>query len=376
MENETIVVDNTQRDAEVTAFKPNFDFLSSDANLNGEIKTEAPKEEVKEEAKIDNKPEEVVEKEMFLDEPAKEEFKEETKTESTEDRPLEDALTLDDELSSDSGEGWIAYAKSEGLDIAEDTPEAYIEAKIAPYKAELESVKSLTKESLFADMAPEHRMYMELADTGLSHDQIVAPLENIKHYKAMSDVELYREDLMLKYPAATQEWIDMDVEKAVDSGQVTHDATRVRLELDAAEQNITAERQQIIEKYKANRETFTAERSKMESESVKKALNEMSDFMSSPLAPETKKGLTERYNNGKYDQLLKDPIMIAKFIAFNELGEKAVKNIEAKSYNKGKLEIANKLHNTPPRQSGGAGTNMTQVEGNFERLAGDPNLRS
>lgn len=192
----------------------------------------------------------------------------------------------------------------------------------------------------------------------------------------MSDVELYREDLMLKYPAATQEWIDMDVEKAVDSGQVTHDATRVRLELDAAEQNITAERQQIIEKYKANRETFVAERNKMESESIKKALNEMSDFMSSPLAPETKKGLTERYNNGKYDQLLKDPIMIAKFIAFNELGEKAVKNIEAKSYNKGKLEIANKLHNTPPRQSGGAGTNMTQVEGNFERLAGDPNLRS
>jgi hypothetical protein len=373
METETIVAENVQRDAE-PAFKPNFDFLSSDANLNGEIKTETPKEEIKEEAKIENKPEEVVEKEITLDEPVKEEIKEEVKEETKEEKPLEDVLTLDDDSNSSEGEGWIAYAKEEGLDIKEDTFEAYRDALVAPLKEQIESAKNLTKEALFSDMAPEHRMYMELAESGLTHEQIVAPLENIKYYKAMSDVELYREDLVLRYPAATQEWIDADVEKAVENGQVSHDATRFRLELDAAEQNITAERQQIIEKYKANKENYIAQKSKEQTESVIKSLNEIKDFMGSPLAPETIKGLTERYNNGKYSQLLNNPIEIAKFIAFKELGEKAVKNIEAKSYNKGKLEIANKLHNTPPKQSGGAGISMANIEGNFERLAGDPNL--
>jgi len=99
--------------------------------------------------------------------------------------------------------------------------------------------------------------------------------------------------------------------------------------------------------------------------------------MNQPLAPEVKKGLTERYNSGKYDQLMKDPSMVSKFIAFVELGEKAVKSIEAKSYNKGKLEYANKMHNTPPLEKGGASKSMTlQKTGNFELLENDPHLNS
>lgn len=380
MENQAeIVAENTQREVE-TAVKPNFDLLSTDSYINGEVPV-ATKEEVKEEVKSENKPEDVIESEIKLDE---EKPSEEVNGEIKEEVINEDApLTLDDESTQEEEGDWIVYAKSEGLEIKENTVEAYIEAKTAPLKEEIEKAKALTKEALFSELAPEQRMYMELAEAGYTHEEIVNPLKNIEKYKSMDSVALYREDLTAKIEQirsltdTDRAWIDQEIEKKVESGEVEHEATRIRLELDAAEKQIVSQREEIIEKYKANKENSLLQARKAEAESVTKALNELSVFMNQPIAPEVKKGLTERYNNGKYDQLMKDPAMVSKFIAFVELGEKAVKNIEAKSYIKGKLEYANKMHNTPPLEKGGASKNMTiQKTGNFELLENDPNLNS
>jgi hypothetical protein len=371
---ETIAVENTQRDAESTTFKPNFDLLSTDATLNGNV--EAPKEEIKEEVKTENKLEEIAETEITLDPEKPVEQAKEVVAEEVKEVPVEDVLTLDDDNQPEGeADNWIAYAKYEGLEILEDTPEAYIAAKIEPLQRQLAEVDSKKMEDYFHDLDPSTRMEIELQKSGLTKEQIYAPLNNIAKFKSMNDAELYRVDLEIRLPNADSDFIDKYVENAIENGQVALEATRIRLELDAEAKTIESNYDQIIEKYRANKDNFLAEKSKAESDSIVKALNEMSDFIGQPLAPETKKGLTERFNNGKYNQLMKDPTMQAKFIAFVELGEKAVKNIEAKSYNKGKLEIANKLHNTPPRTTGGAGTNMTNtVEGNFERLASDPIL--
>tara|TARA_R110000822_G_scaffold67329_2_gene164022 strand:+ start:872 stop:2023 length:1152 start_codon:yes stop_codon:yes gene_type:complete len=383
MENQAeIVAENTQREVE-TAVKPNFDLLSTDSYINGEVPV-ATNEEVKEEVKSENT-EEVIESEIKLDEEKpSEEVKEEVTEEVKEEVIDENApLTLDEDSTQEEEGDWIVYAKSEGLEIAENSVEAYIEAKTAPLKEEIEKAKALTKESLFSELAPEQRMYMELADAGYSHEEIVNPLKNIEKYKSMDSVALYREDLTVKIEQiraltdTDMAWIDQEIERKVESGEVEHEATRIRLELDAAEKQIVSQRSEIIEKYKANRENNLLQARKAESESVTKALNELSVFMNQPLAPEVKKGLTERFNNGKYDQLMKDPNEIAKFIAYKELGEKAVKSIEAKSYNKGKLEYANKMHNTPPLEKGGASRSQTiQQTGNFERLENDPHLNS
>lgn len=380
-ENETIVADNTQRDAEVATFKPNFDLLSTDAVLNGNV--EPVKEEVKEEVKTEIKPEEVIESEIKLDEEKpKEEVKEEVKEIVEEEKPTEDILTLDDDTSEEAPEGsWIAYAKDKGIELAEDSVEAYEKAILEPLQKQLAEVDSKKMEDYFHDLEPELRMKIELQKAGMTLEEIDAPLNRINSYKSLDSVQLYREDLTAKIEQIREltdtdrAWIDAEVEKKVESGEVEHEATRIKLELDAIEKQIVSERQQIIEKYKENKDRFLTERNRAESESVTKALNELSEFMSSPISPEVKKGLTERFNNGKYNQLLNDPIMKAKFIAFVELGEKAQKNLEAKSYMKGKLEIANKLHNTPPKQTGGAGVSMTtQKTGNFELLADDPYL--
>lgn len=383
-ENETIATNDTQRDAEVVAFKPNFDLLSTDATLNGNV--EVPKEEVKEEVKTENKPEEVVESEIKLDEEKpseiKEEVKENPKEEVKEEKPVEDILTLDDEKAEvESENGYIEYAKSKGIELTEDSIEAYEKAILEPLQKQLAEVDTKKMEDYFHNLDPKTRMEIELQQTGMTLEEINAPLENIAKYRSLSAVELYREDLTAKIEQVRdltetdKAWIDAEIEKKVESGDIDHEAARIKLDLDAIEKSIVSQRQEIIEKYKANKDNYTAQKSKEQTESVIKSLNEIKDFMGSPLAPETVKGLTERFNNGRYDQVFNDPTMKAKFIAFVELGEKAIKNIEAKSYNKGKLEMANKLHNTPPKTSGGAGTSMTQtIEGNFEKLANDPIL--
>lgn len=374
MEEQVIVAENTERDATVASPKPNFDLLSDDKYLNN---TESTEIEVKPKIKEEEKRTEEVASDLALE--TEKSSAQEVKTNELVSENVETTeealLTLDDSTITHDENSWIAYAKSEGIDISEDSPEAYIAAKIEPLQKQLAEVDSKKMEDYFVGIAPEIRMEIELNQAGMSYEDIKAPLDNIAKYQSLTDVELYREDLVLRYPNATQEWIDADIEKAVDSGQISHDAVRIRLDLDNEKNNIINQREQIIEKYKVNKDNFLQEKRRQEVESISKALDNMPEFLGSPISTDVKKGLADRYNTGKYDQLLNDPAMKAKFITYIELGEKAHKLAVDKSYAKGRLEITKELHNTPPLNTGGAGKQIQTGEGNFEKLEGDSHLR-
>jgi len=376
--NEVVSTENVQREVEPVQ-KPNFELLQSDTVLNGtfEPKKEEPKLEPTKEELKDPVEQEIV-PDVVADKP--EDKKEETISEEKEVDPLLEGvveLTPETVTENEPEEGsWVSIAKLEGLEVKEDSYEAFKEAITSPLKAQIEEVKSLTKEQLFAEYDPEHRAYMELADMGMKHEDIVAPLKNFEKFKNMDSVQLYREDLQLRLPNATPEFIDADVQKKIESGEIEHDATRIRLELDLMEKEILSEREQLINKHKANREVFLQQQRTLEMETMSKALNNMSDIMGTPLSADVKKSLSVEYSNGKYDQLLKDPEMKAKFIAFVKYGETAQKNLEVKNYNRGKLEMAKKLHNIPPVTTGGAGRlQQNTVEGNFEKLETDTHLK-
>lgn len=387
-------VENVARDAN-SAPKPNFELLSNEnftsENINNtqpveETKPETTPEEVKTEPKVEEtKPETVGEVETELALEQEEKTPESEAKESTETTEEDSPLTLDEDSSLENNEesSWKFIAKQEGYEIEEDSYEAYKEALLAPLKAEIESTKKMSQDAVLADVAPEIRQYFELSKAGMSVQDILAPLAQIESYKAMSNAEIVRADMIAKIEAIRPmsdsdiAWVDAEMEKKASNNEIDHEANGVRLQLDAAAKNIMDVRNQQLEQYKIDSENALRQKRQMESESMVKALNDMSDFMGSPLSPEVKKGLTERYNNGKYDQMFNDPAMKMKFIAYIELGEKAQKNLEAKSYNKGKMEIAKKLHNTPPLDNGGASKPITQhMTGNFERLNNDPNLSS
>lgn len=381
-ENETIVAENTERDVQVaTPPKADLSKLATEPGLQIDFGQPKPVEEQK--PNVEESKEEVRETTNPESELTVENAEAEKKEgeESTEEVKLDEETVLkleDESVQNETEEGnWIAYAKAEGLEITEDTPEAYIAAKIQPLEQKIEEVKNQRLEELLHNVDPEIRMEIELSLSGLSLQDIKAPLDDIARYKSMSDVELYREDLTLRYPNATQEWIDADVEKAVESGQIAHDAVRLRLDLDNLEAQIKQDRQQIVEKYRENNAKFLESKRSSEIESVTKALNEIPSFMGAVIAPESKQIMARKYSEGKYDQILNDPNKRAEFIMYHELGKKAYEAAIAKSEAKGKLSVTKHLSNIPPVENLGNGKSTTgqeQLTG-LKKLTQEPGLK-
>lgn len=356
--------ENIQREAEIVAKKPDLSLLSAADFPDYEDLAPQPKaEEIVKEELIVEKSEEAT-NDLTLETEKVEEKPIEEKKEEVAGEVIETALTLDETQNEQEEGSWKALAKLENIELADDSYEAYKEALTKPLIDKLAAVDNKKMEDYFVDIDPEIRMKIELNRAGMSLEEIDAPLQNIAKFQAMSDVELYREDLLMRYPQATQEWIDSDVEKAVENGQVGHESTRIRFDLENAKNGIVQQHQDIIEKYKVNKDNFLASKRSEEIASVTKAMNDMSTLMGKSIPEDIRKQLSVNYGKGEYDQILKDPKAIAEFIAYNKLGKQISKNIEAESYNKGKLEITKKLHNIPPVETGGAARSTTiQTEG-------------
>ena len=380
-EETTSVQNDTIREESSAPVRTNFELLSDDKFLNSnynETTEEAkPTETTKEDASKDEVKDLGLEPETKVEEVAKPTQAKEESTTENETLDLE-PLSLEDTNSNEPEDGsWAYIAKLDGLELKEDSLEAYKEAITAPYEEKLREVESLTTEKLISKFEdPNVKMVFQLAEAGLTFDEIVAPFTKINEFKAMPALELVRKNLELTHADWTPDMIDSEMEilTAVD-GRLEHEHKKIIVELDSIQREEQYRRQDIVNNYKVNAEKYAMQERVQNLESVSKALNNMSEFMGSPLTSEVKNGLTERMNNGKYDQMFNDPIKKAEFIAYMELGQKAQKNLEAKSYAKGRLEITKKLHNTPPLTSGGAGKSITtNAEGNFERLKGDTYL--
>ena len=381
-EETTAVQNNMIREESSAPARANFELLSDDTFLNSNYNeaTEAakPTETVKEDDSKDEvkdlglEPETKVEETKTETIQAKEEVTSETETLDLE------PLSLEDNNSDEPEDGsWAYIAKLDGLELKEDTLEAYKEAITAPYEEKLREIEYLTTDKLLSKFEdPNVKMVFQLAEAGLTFDEIVTPFTKINEFKAMPALDLVRINLELTHTDWTPDMIDTEMEilTAVD-GRLEHEHKKIIVELDNIQREEQYRREDIVNNYKVNAEKYAMQERVQNLESVSKALNNMSEFMGSPLTSEVKQGLTERMNNGKYDQMFNDPIKKAEFIAYMELGQKAQKNLEAKSYAKGRLEITKKLHNTPPLTSGGAGKSITtNTEGNFERLKGDTYL--
>ena len=389
MENEVIVTD--KRDAEVvTAPKANLSLLSNEPWLQENVNTFEPKkEEPKTTEVIEKKNEEEIKVTGELEvtkTPEEIEADKLAETAKLEEKPLtieETPLTIEadkDEIPEDS---WLALAKSKNLEIAEDTLEAYEAAVTAPLLAQIEQAKTAKVEDYLAEIDPQIRMEIELNKAGLSYEDIKAPLENIARYRSMNPVELVREDLTLKISnirELTDEdkaFIDAEIEKKVESGEINHDHKRLMLVLDESEKQVKDEQQSIIDRYKINNAKQLEEKRSNEIASVSKALSETPSFMGSVVAKESLEAMAKKYSDGKYDHILNDPAKKAEFIMYHELGKKAYDAAIAKSKAEGHLKVVKELHNTPPVDKLGAGVSTTthETKTGLQKLKDEPGLK-
>ncbi len=391
MENEVIVTD--KRDAEVvTAPKANLSLLSNEPWLQENVNTFEPKKE-------EPKTTEVIEKKNEEEIKATGEL-EVTKTpEEIEAEKLAEAAKVDEVLKIDDApltieadaneipeDSWLALAKSKNLEIAEDTLEAYEAAVTSPLLAQIEQAKTAKVEDYLAEIDPQIRMEIELNKAGLTKEQIEAPLNDIKRYRSLNTVELVREDMIGKLlelrnveelSDEDKSFVDTEIEKKVESGEINHDYKKLMLVVDSWEKQIRDERQAIVEKYKINNAKQLEEKRNNEIASVSKALSETPSFMGSVVAKESLEAMAKKYSDGKYDHILNDPAKKAEFIMYHELGKKAYDAAIAKSKAEGHLKVVKELHNAPPVDKLGAGVSTTahETKTGLQKLKDEPGLK-
>lgn len=387
MENtDNIVAENTEREA-VVATPPKADLskLASEPGLQIDFVQSQPVVEEKpivEEKKEETNPE--GELKIESSEPEKKEG-EENKEEVKPNLEEETVLTLENTTEAAPSEnGFIEYAKAKGIELQEDSIEAYEKAILEPLQKQLEEIESKKLDDLLHDIDPKIRMQIELQKAGMTLEEIEAPLKNIQKFRSLSPVELYREDLtgrieqIRELTDTDKAWIDAEIEKKVESGEIEHEAKRIHLELDGYEKQIKDNQQAIIDRYKVNNAKYLDERRSKEIESVSKALNEVPSFMGAVIAPESKQAMAKKYSEGKYDSILNDPAKKAEFIMYHELGKKAYEAAIAKSEAKGKLSVTKHLSNVPPVENLGGGKSTTEHEQltGLQKLKKEPGLQS
>lgn len=391
------IVTNTERDAAVvTAPKADLSLLSNEPWLQENVNTfEQPKAEDKPNVDLEEKDKveaanagdlEIVKTPEEL-EAEKANTETEEKSTEVEDKPLEiEESVLEIDNNEAPEDSWLALAKSKNLEIAEDSLEAYEAAITAPLLSKIEEVKNSKVEDYLAEIDPNIRMEIELNKAGLTKEQIEAPFKDIQRYRSLNPVELVREDMvgnMLKLrdvdvlSEEDKAFIDTEIEKKVESGEINHDHKKLMLFIDSWEKQIKDERQEIVNKYKINSAKASEEKLSNEIASVSKALSETQSFMGSTIGKNSLTFVADKYSKGEYNQLLKDPKFIAKALLDYELGEKAYTAAIAKSEAKGRMSITKELHNTPPLDKVGAGkSTTTEIRTGLAALRDEPGLKN
>jgi len=291
--------------------------------------------------------------------------------ETTEDKPLIEFKVEDvkgtPEAEPEDGT-WLAVAKASGIeDLKEDSFEAYQSAVEAKYNAKIEEVKSITEDKVLEKFSPEARATIELLNSGLSLEQIYAPLQEVQQLKQLDDVSLVRKALEeAKMPDGTKMWdadmIEAKLEKILEEGKADVEAKNIRRILEVEEQKIKLEHSNKLQQYQ-EKKVQLAEQQKQESAAkFTQAMSTVTEFFGGKISEEAKQAIIKKHQSGAYNDLLNNPKDIAEFVLYKEFGQKAIKNLENTAFQRGREEKTKKLLNVPPVTQNGSGRTITNTE--------------
>lgn len=279
---------------------------------------------------------------------------------------LEFKLPADKEKEAAEGEGWLTLAKKQGIELQEDTFEAYTQELDKHYKQKYEV--DLGK------FEPEAQRFIEFLNAGGTVAAFVDPLKPVNDLRRLSDVELLEKEFQLR--GWKDEMIEREITRMTENNEIDLAAFKVREQLEVIEKNI---QQQVVDQTlnASKRSTLYKEKSATEDlTSFKKELNTVSDFLEIPLKDKHRQYIIEKMESGKYADLLNSPKMKVLAILQSEFGKDGVSLLKQKVTEEVELKYKHDRHAMPPVPvSGGGqtkGPTQTQVvaEGNWGALEG------
>ncbi len=381
MSNETVAANDAASQEATQGNNPidNWAALTNSEELNNDLKSVETNNEVKTDENQENtegeenKPKEEQNTEAKTDESQEGEKKGEGETKEGETEPVVEEKPLI-EFKAEDVEGspesepedgtWMAVAKASGVEITEDSFEAYQSAVESKYKAEIEKVKSITEDEVLSKYSPEARATIELLNSGLTLEEIYAPNQMINELRSLDDASLVRKSLEeARDINGNKIWdadmIDTEIEALTEKGRLEHEAKKIRKNLDLTEQEIKTEHANKLKEYQDRKAQLAYQQKQQSIAQFEKAMTTVSEFMGGKISDEAKQAIVKKQQSGAYDNLLNDPKSLAEFVLYKEFGQKALKNLENTAFQRGREEKTKKLANVPPVTQNGSGRVIT-----------------
>ena len=274
-----------------------------------------------------------------------------------------------DDLATESS--WIKLAKVKGLDIADDSFEAYdkaIDAKFAQDSVAVkEAAKLEAKTELLAEKPAEVMAIIEGLEQGFTIEEILEPRKNIEALEALSNAELVAEDCRLKgWPT---DLIDKHIADLTEKETLDVAAQPLRDILKSNKDVLAQKQVDQLASLKLSKATAEKQVRQKESDEIKNTIISMKEYMGVPITNNVVEHIQKKWNNGEYHEAFKDPKLISEFLMHTEFGEQGLKALKNREYQRGRDEKAMKLHNVPPiPQVGGKANPSAEVKSGFDKL--------
>lgn len=271
-------------------------------------------------------------------------------------------------------QSWTNLAATKGIVLTEDTFDAYSKGLDTFYEqkeqASLEAVKKAGYDLELNKLPIEAVAVIEGYKAGLTTEEIFAPVKQIEALLALSNEELVAEDLRLQ--DWSEELIEKKIADLVENDKLDLEAQPLRVLLNNNKKVVAKNQVDKFAQMQQQRVEHEKQVRVSESETIKNTITSMKEYMGVPVDQTLVNYVTQKWNEGKYHEALRDPKKIADFIMNEEFGEQGKKALANREYQRGRDEKANKLHNIPPITPTGAVVNTTQTtqkpEGNWGAL--------
>ncbi len=278
-------------------------------------------------------------------------------------------------------EGWKPIIEALGYTLPENFDEEkgfeiLTQLKEQEFAEKLQEVKNFREAEIFSDLPEdirdEAKLTFELFKSGQTLEEINAPIQQIKEWKAMSKEELIRSNLE-GIPGYTPEMIDHKMSQIVEAGHVDIEYQILANYVNQKEAELNQARQQQIQIYSNQQAQIKEQKRQQELNSFKAALDKVPVFMDRKLSDENKTSILNDYNNGYVKALTQNPEKLAKFMLYDKYGQQGLEYLQARALEKATVEKAKSQLNIPPA-TGGV-TNMvetaTTIKNGMDRLSQD-----
>lgn len=346
---------------------------SSDAIPLGEATSEVIKEATKDETAEEVKSIGDETKTEITAEADKTEKTDETKTVSDtkddDDEPSSEFevpkdTTVPSDTNTEEETSWVKVGKEIGVDLKADDFEELKTAIQHKETAAFEKGKAEAAKIELEKFSPEAQKVIEFLNTdpNATIEDFVNPLRELDAVLALDDEGIVRKDLELKGWEADK--IDDRIALLEKSEALDSTAYELRKIVESNKEQVkTTLTQNKKSEAEARQNAFIAE-GKKENEQIKSTIEKTEVFMGKKLNKEVKDFLTKKWETGEYRKLMQsNPDVAVKSMLHYYLGEQAAKELTKESFQKGRDNIQEKLHNLEQIGNGGetSGRKVTKV---------------